>query len=49
MHDRPLFGPEGRIPQVNAVAVTRISGLASLRGGWRVTHTVLLIVVSLLL
>lgn len=45
-HHGALFGPEGRIPQVNRVAVTRVSGLAVLRGGWRVTHTVLLALLS---
>ena len=38
-----LFGPEGTIPQVNAVAVTRISGLAVLRGRWGPAQTVLLV------
>ena len=43
-HDQPLFGPEGTIPQVNAVAVTRTSGWAALRGRWGMPQTVLLVV-----
>ncbi|MGB7963223.1 MAG: hypothetical protein WCF12_09755 [Propionicimonas sp.] len=42
-HDRPLFGPEGTIPQVNAVAVTRTSGWVALRGRWGMTQTVVLL------
>lgn len=47
--DRALFGTEGRIPQVNAVAVTRISGLAALRERWGGPQTILFVLASPLL
>ena len=45
--DRPdLFGPNGRIPTVNAVALTRQSGITALRKGWLPRHTVAMVVLS---
>jgi hypothetical protein len=49
-HDqRPLFGPAGRIPAVQAVTLTRQSGISAVRKGWRLRHTVAMIVLSPLL
>ena len=42
----PLFGPKGRIPTVQAVALTRPSGIAALRTGWLPRHTVAMVVLS---
>ncbi|MGV8909028.1 MAG: hypothetical protein ACOH1Y_08595 [Propionicimonas sp.] len=47
--ERPLFGPNGRIPMVQAVTLTRPSGLTTLRQGWLPRHTVAMIVLSPLL
>lgn len=40
----PLFGPEGRIPTIQAVTITRSSGIMALRQGWLPRHTVAMIV-----
>ena len=46
-HDQhPLFGPTGRIPAVQAVTLARESGIAAVRKGWRLRHTVAMIVLS---
>jgi hypothetical protein len=46
-HDqRPLFGPAGRIPAVQAVTLARQSGISAVRKGWRLRHTVAMIVLS---
>ena len=42
----PLFGPQGRIPTIQAVKLTRQSGLAALRKGWLPRHTVAMVVLS---
>ena len=44
-----LFGPTGRIPQVEAVSLTRSTGITALREGWRTAHTVVLVLVAPLL
>ncbi len=43
---RPLFGPDGRIPAVQAVTVARESGIAVVRKGWTVRHTMALVVLG---
>ena len=46
-HDqRPLFGPTGRIPAIQAVTLTRQSGISAVRKGWRLHHTVAMIVLT---
>ena len=46
-HDsRPLFGPTGSIPAVQAVTLTRQSGISVVRKGWQLRHTAALLVVS---
>lgn len=47
--ETPLFGPHGRIPAVQAVALTRPSGITTLRNGWLPRHTVAMMVLSPLL
>ena len=42
----PLFGPKGRIPTIQAVTLTRPSGIDALRKGWLPRHTVAMIVLS---
>lgn len=42
----PLFGPGGRIPAVQAVTLTRPSGVAALRAGWLPRHTLAMVVLS---
>ena len=44
--ERPLFGPTGRIPSVQAVTLTRQSGISVVRKGWQLRHTAALLVVS---
>ncbi len=44
--DRPLLGPGGLIPAVEAVSLKRQSGIAALRGGWLPRHTVALVVLT---
>ena len=46
LDEPPLFGPQGRIPTVQAVTLTRPSGLVALRKGWLPRHTVAMIVLS---
>ncbi len=41
-----LFGPQGRIPTFDAVALDRQSGFTALRKGWRLRHTVALAIIS---
>jgi hypothetical protein len=43
---RPLFGPTGRIPAIQAVTLARESGITAVRKGWRLRHTVAMIVLS---
>lgn len=45
----PLLGPNGRIPTVQAVTLTRQSGLAALRTGWLPRHSVAMVVLGPLL
>jgi hypothetical protein len=42
----PLFGPQGRIPTIQAVTLTRQSGITALRMGWLPRHTVAMIVLG---
>jgi hypothetical protein len=42
----PLFGPGGRIPAVQAVTLTRPSGIAVLRAGWLTRHTLAMAVLT---
>lgn len=42
----PLFGPNGRIPTVQAVTLRRQPGITALRKGWLPRHTVAMIVLS---
>jgi hypothetical protein len=46
LDEPPLFGPQGRIPTIQAVTLTRQSGIAALRKGWLPRHTVAMIVLS---
>ena len=46
LDEQPLFGPKGRIPTVEAVTLTRPTGLTALRKGWLPRHTVAMIVLS---
>lgn len=48
-HSGPLFGPDGRIPAVEAVKAAEVSGVLAFRAGWRLRHTVAMIVLSPLL
>src|SRR5664280_712319 len=43
---RPLFGLDGRIPTVQAVTLTRQSGLTTLRKGWLPRHSAAMILLS---
>lgn len=43
---RPLLGPGGRIPTVEAVAVTRQGGVAALRAGWLPRHTLAMLLLA---
>lgn len=45
----PLFGPSGRIPAVQAVVLSRASGITALRHGWLPRHWVSMVVLSPLL
>jgi len=45
----PLFGPNGRIPTVQAVTLTRQPGITTLRKGWLPRHTVAMTILSPLL
>lgn len=45
----PLFGPNGRIPTIQAVTLTRQPGVSALRKGWLPRHSVAMIVLSPLL
>ena len=45
----PLYGPGGRIPAVEAITLTRVSAINAFRAGWRLRHTVAMIVLSPLL
>ena len=49
LDETPLFGPHGRIPTVQAVTLTRPSGLTTLRKGWLPRHTLAMVVLSPLL
>lgn len=42
--DRPLFGPEGRIPVAEVVVLPR--GMAAVRTGWTRWHTLLAVLAS---
>jgi len=41
-----LFGPGGRIPSIQAVTLTRSSGITALRTGWLPRHWVAMVVLS---
>jgi hypothetical protein len=45
----PLFGPGGRIPAAQAVALTRQPSMKALREGWLPRHTVAMVALSPLL
>lgn len=45
----PMFGPHGRIPALDAVALRRPSALSTLRAGWLPRHTLALLLLSPLL
>ena len=46
LDEPPLFGPQGRIPTVQVVTLTRESGLVALRKGWRPRHTLAMLLLS---
>lgn len=43
---RPLMGPNGRFPSIQAVTLTRPSALTTLRTGWLPRHTAAMAVLS---
>lgn len=45
----PLFGPDGRIPSVHAVTLSRPSIISTLRKGWLPRHSVAFVLLSPLL
>jgi len=45
----PLFGPNGRVPTVQAVTLARPSVITALRKGWLPRHTVAMVALSPLL
>ncbi len=46
LDQRPLLGPDGRIPAVHAVAVKQQGGLAALRAGWLPRHTLAMLLLT---
>lgn len=46
LDETPLLGPRGRIPTIQAVTLTRQSGIAALRKGWLRRHTAAMILLS---
>ena len=44
-----MFGPGGRIPAIQAVTLVRQSGISAVHKGWRLHHTVAMIVLTPLL
>lgn len=46
LDQRPLLGPGGRIPAVQAVAVKQQGGIAALRAGWLPRHTLAMLLLT---